>query len=139
MSDDMDLVEAGRDFADHCERIHPVGAEIVRRMATEITRLRGNVETGNKMIVEQASEVARLNAEIERLRGALHGERFAHQRTTEWWDTTRVERDRLRDGIAEHKAAALADGDCDCDECATTLPGFPSYDRFLWSLIEEET
>lgn len=77
--------------------------------------------------------------EIERLRGALHGERFAHQRTTEWWDTTRVERDRLRDGIAEHKAAALADGDCDCDECATTLPGFPSYDRFLWSLIEEET
>lgn len=34
----MNLADQGRGFADHCERIHPAGAEVVRRMADEIER-----------------------------------------------------------------------------------------------------
>ncbi len=36
---DLDLVRAGRDFAEHCHRIHPSGAEVVARMADELELL----------------------------------------------------------------------------------------------------
>ncbi len=36
---DLDLVRAGRAFAEHCHRLHPTGADLVARMADEIERL----------------------------------------------------------------------------------------------------
>ncbi len=36
---DLDLVQAGRAFAEHCHRLHPSGAEVVARMADELELL----------------------------------------------------------------------------------------------------
>ncbi len=47
---DLDLVQAGRGFADHCHRLHPAGAEIVARMADEIERLRIEIREAAKAL-----------------------------------------------------------------------------------------
>ncbi len=36
---ELDLVQAGRDFAEHCHRLHPSGADVVARMADELELL----------------------------------------------------------------------------------------------------
>lgn len=71
--------------------------------------------------------------EIERLRAALRGERFAHTRLWDWWSDALVERNRLRDGIAEHKRQVIA-GDFSYVD-GEVLVG---ADDRLWALIEQD-